>query len=234
MDEQSLVDALAWYALFLFSTVCHEAAHAWAAWRLGDPTAKRRGQVSLDPLPHIRREPVGMVLVPLISIATGTGMIGWASTPYDARWAAAYPRRAAWMALAGPAANLGLVLIGAGLMHLGLHNGDFYQPQDISYTLTVGSHSEGWREGAAKLLSILFSLNLILFAFNLIPLPPMDGGSAVSLLLPLKAAARLKALLSQPLARLVGLLVAWNAFPYALGPIHNFALNLLYWGSNYH
>src|SRR5262245_49680213 len=62
-----------WFIVFLFSTTVHEAMHAWVAWRGGDPTAYHGGQVSLSPLPHIRREPIGMLLVPLLTAAT----LGW-------------------------------------------------------------------------------------------------------------------------------------------------------------
>ena len=64
--EFSLFDAGCWYVVFLASTTLHEASHAFAAFRLGDDTAYRAGQVSLDPTPHIRREPVGMVVVPIL------------------------------------------------------------------------------------------------------------------------------------------------------------------------
>ena len=111
---------LALYAGFLFSTVLHEAAHALAAKRGGDWTAYHGGQVSLDPLPHIRREPLGTVVVPLISYFLGGWMIGWASTPYDPFWAQAHPRRAAWMSLAGPAANFLVVLLAFLLIRIDL------------------------------------------------------------------------------------------------------------------
>ena len=112
VNPQLLVEGLTWFVVFIFSTTLHEAGHALAAWKLGDSTAYEGGQVSLNPLPHIRREPVGMVLVPLISFAMSHWMMGWASAPYDPLWAHRYPKRAALMAAAGPAANLLLVLVG--------------------------------------------------------------------------------------------------------------------------
>ncbi|MDQ3995745.1 MAG: hypothetical protein M3303_01870 [Gemmatimonadota bacterium] len=76
-----IADALTYFVVFLFSTTLHEAAHAWAALKGGDLTAYRGGQVSFDPLPHIRREPFGMVVLPLVSaLATGWPM-GFASAP---------------------------------------------------------------------------------------------------------------------------------------------------------
>src|SRR3954454_17339271 len=105
MDEQTLATGFLWFVAFLFSTTLHEAAHAWAALRGGDPTAYHGGQVSVSPIPHIRREPIGMVVVPLLTTLTQGWALGWASTPIDARWAERHPRRAALMSAAGPAAN---------------------------------------------------------------------------------------------------------------------------------
>jgi Zn-dependent protease len=232
-DNVDIVQGLAWYLVFLFSTVCHEGAHALAAYRLGDPTAYKGGQVSLDPLPHIRREPFGMVVVPLVTLLSGGGMIGWASTPYDPEWAERYPKRSALMSLAGPLANLALVLVAAALIHAGIYHGDFYQPEAIQYASTVASHDAGWRESAAMLLSLLFTLNLMLFGFNLMPLPPFDGAGALGLLLPESLYDRFRALTRQPVFRVVGLLAAWNLFPYFFTPFHTAALNLLYPGYHY-
>jgi len=81
----------AWYLAFLFSTTLHEASHALVALKLGDDTAHRGGQVTLDPIPHIQREPVGMVVVPIVSYLLGGWMIGWASAPYDPEWAGRNP-----------------------------------------------------------------------------------------------------------------------------------------------
>src|SRR2546426_581765 len=103
MDERALVNGLLWFIAFLFSTTVHEAMHAFVAYRGGDPTAYLGGQVSLSPLPHIRREPIGMLVVPLLTAFTNGWALGWASTPYDPLWAARHPRRAASMAAAGPA-----------------------------------------------------------------------------------------------------------------------------------
>src|SRR5688572_31775898 len=115
-STNTLAELAIWYLVFVFSTTCHEAAHAWAAHRGGDPTAYADGHVSLDPLPHIRRSPMGMVVIPIISFLMGGWMIGWASVPLNPEWARQYPRRAALMSLAGPAANLTLALVAFGIM----------------------------------------------------------------------------------------------------------------------
>ena len=82
LSPEFLVQGLIWYVVFLFSTTCHEASHSLAAKLGGDLTAFHGGQVTLNPVPHVRREPFGMVLVPLLSFVLGGWMIGWASAPY--------------------------------------------------------------------------------------------------------------------------------------------------------
>jgi Zn-dependent protease len=217
-----------WYVVFLFSTCCHEAAHAWAALRLGDPTAYHGGQVSLDPLPHVRREPFGTVVMPLLTfILTRQWMMGWASAPYDPEWADRHPRRAAWMALAGPAANLVLVVVAALSIRLGIWTGSFQAPLLATFSSVVGA-APGIAAGAATLLSVLFSLNLVLLVFNLLPLPPLDGSGALPLLLPERAARAYLGLVRQPMLAFAGLLVAWRLFQPLFDPIHTMALNILY------
>src|SRR3954469_8862925 len=105
------------YVVFLFSTTCHEASHALVAKLGGDTTAAR--QVTLNPLPHIQREPWGMVVIPILSFLFTQGMIGWASAPFDPSWQRRHPRRAALMALAGPAANYTLMLLAVIGLHVG-------------------------------------------------------------------------------------------------------------------
>src|SRR5262245_19620763 len=128
MTPDFLVAGFVWFVEFLLSTTCNEAAHALAAKIGGDLTAFHGGQVSLDPLPHIQREPFGMVIFPLLTYVTGGWMMGWASAPYDVYWAQRYPRRAAWMSLAGPAANFTLSILAAIAIHTGMWLGAFQQP----------------------------------------------------------------------------------------------------------
>jgi Zn-dependent protease len=217
-----------WYAVLLFSLTFHEAAHAWAARRGGDETAYRGGQVTLDPRPHIRREPFGMVIFPLLSYAISHSMLGWASTPFDPNWAHAHPRRAAAMSAAGPAANAVLVLAAALAIRIGMAAGVFQAPAAIGFEHLVEASSGGVAATAALLLSILFTLNLLLLIFNLIPFPPLDGASAVGLLFSDAGARRVQALLQRPQLALMGLLLAWIAMPRIFGPIHRLAVNLLY------
>ncbi|MEO0814916.1 MAG: site-2 protease family protein [Myxococcota bacterium] len=221
----------AWYLVFLLSTVLHEAAHAWVAKLSGDSTGAE--QVTLDPIPHIRREPFGMVLVPLLTFFMGGWMMGWASVPYDPTWANRYPRKAAWMAAAGPAANLLLVVLAAVLIRVGMSAGYFESPQLANFsqvTRPLGPEATL----PALLLSIMFSLNLLLFVFNLLPLPPLDGSSVITLFMSQETAVRWQNMMAQPALALVGILIAWRAFDYVAGPVRLLALNLLYPGAGYH
>jgi len=225
-----LADGIKWYLVFLISTSCHEAAHAWSAHRLGDDTAYRGGQVSLNPWPHIQREPFGMVVVPLLSYFMGGWMIGWASAPYDPQWALRYPQRSALMALAGPAANLLLVLVAAILMRVGFEWNLFHQPMQSSYLHMVDAAGdpEGIAAFCAKLLSLFFSLNLLLAAFNLLPVPPLDGSSLPLLLLRGEAAERCWLALRSPMFSWIGLIVAWKCFGYFYPSVFAAGSKLLY------
>jgi Zn-dependent protease len=233
MPAAELGLGLLWYAIFVVSTTFHEAAHGLAALRFGDATARDAGLVTLDPLPHLHRSPFGMVLVPIASFVLGGWMIGWASTPYDPYWAQSNRRQAALMALAGPATNLALVLFAAVLIHVGMLAGAFRQPEEVTWTRITLAQAGGLANGAAAAVSILFSLNLILLVFNLLPLPPLDGSEVLALVLPEAAAQRYREFMAQPTASLVGLVVAWNLIDVILKPVQLLALNLLYPGAGY-
>jgi Zn-dependent protease len=225
---------LIWYAVFVVSTTFHEAAHGFAALKLGDPTAHGAGLATLDPVPHIHRSPIGMIAVPIVTFIMGGWMVGWASTPYDPYWAQANRRKAAWMALAGPGANLAMILLAAGLIRGGMLLGVFAAPLESTWTQVTVAQSPGLITSAAVVVSILFSLNLILLVFNLLPLPPLDGSEVLMLVLDDRTADRYRELMAQPAANLIGLVVAWNVIGFILSPIHALALNLLYPGAGYH
>jgi Zn-dependent protease len=228
-SPEMLVLGVTWYVAFLFSLTLHEAAHALAAYKLGDPTAYHGGQVTLNPLPHMQREPFGTILVPILTFFLSGWMMGWASAPYDPFWAARHPRRSGWMALAGPAANLLLVLVTGIILRIGLTTGTFELPSGLSFS-TIVAGTGGLSDPIAQLLSILFSLNLVLFAFNLLPLPPMDGASALAIVLPEATALRVMDFLRQPMVGLIGLLIAWRIFGYLFSPIFRVAIVILFGG----
>jgi Zn-dependent protease len=227
-----IVLGVTWFVVFLFSTTLHEAGHALAAYKLGDPTAYHGGQVSLSPFPHIQREPVGMVVIPLITFALSHGawMMGWASAPYDPAWAHHHPRRAAIMALAGPAANLLLVVLSGLTIRAGMAVGTFYPPERVSFTVMTAANGHGLAAAAVTPLSILFSLNLVLFVFNLLPLPPLDGSAAIALLMTDDIARKYQLFLRQPMFSMLGLFVAWQVFNPLVQPVYSLALSVLYPG----
>ncbi len=233
MDPNLIFLGITWFIVFLFSTTLHEAGHAVAALKLGDPTAYHGGQVSLSPFPHMRREPFGMVLVPILSFVLSRGgwMMGWASAPYDPLWAHRHPRRAAIMALAGPAANLILVLLSGLAVRAGIAAGVFQVPAYVTFTAVTQATQAGGLAAASVLpLSILFTLNLVLFVFNLLPLPPLDGSAAIAILMSDDVARRYQEILHNPSFSFLGIFIAWQLFNPVFAPVHRLALRLLYAG----
>ena len=220
-------DAIVWYLVFVVSTTAHEASHALAAYVGGDRTAYLGGQVSLNPLPHMKREPFGMVIMPLLGAFSYGWPIGWASTPYDPRWEQRYPRRAAWMAAAGPGANLLLALLALILLRLGLATGIFAAPELVSFSRLVIADTL-FLQICGRLLSMLLTLNVILLLFNLIPFPPLDGASVLVLVLPEDVGLRLRETLRGGGFAIGGLLLAWYLFAQVIGPVWALLLRLVH------
>ena len=220
MNAHDIAQGMLWYLVFLFSLTCHEAAHAVSALRGGDPTAARGGQASLNPIPHVQRERMGTVVVPLLSYFLGGFMIGWASAPLDPRWRDRHPHRAAWVALAGPAANFLIAAVAAGAMILGLKSGAFALPDremlSVSHLVVTAS---GEPTGLTSMLSIAYVLNLLLGVFNLLPVPPLDGATAIGLALSKEQARRTTRWLHQGTASMFGILIAWVLIDYLFPPI---------------
>ena len=225
---------MAWYIVFVLTTCVHEAGHAYAAKKLGDPTAYHGGQLTLDPVPHILRSPFGMVIVPIVTFALNGWMMGWASVPYDPYWAERYPRRAAWMSLAGPGANLIIVLITGIIIRIGIWAGFFIAPDSITFSTVVATESTGLLKGVAVMLSICFSLNVLLMLFNLLPFPPLDGTALVEFFVSPQAAAKYRQFCMMPGMMVFGIFIAWNVFDYLYPSIHLLSINLLYPGMGYH
>lgn len=230
-----LADGILWYFAFLFSITVHEAAHALVAHRMGDSTARDAGQVTLSPIPHVLREPIGTVVVPIFSFLLGGWMIGWANTPYDVRWSLEYPKRAARMALAGPAANLLVVLLAAFAVRMGLLAGIFRAPGSVGFTRIVSAAGPGVFSAAAIFLSVFFSLNLILFFFNLLPVPPLDGSGILPLFMSDERAGRYLEVARNPSFSFIGIMIAWKLFGVIYSPLHLACVNLLLLGeASYH
>ena len=228
MDTIDFATGLVWFTAFLFSTTVHEAAHAFVAWRLGDPTAYHGGQVSLNPAPHVAREPIGMLVLPLLTSFTQGWAIGWASAPYDPHWAARYPRRAGIMAAAGPAGNLLIALLALGLLKVGLAGGWFVAPDRVSFDSLVEMAGGRGPNFVTTILSVFLVLNVFLGVFNLLPLPPLDGASVITLFLPERLGVRLREFAANAMFSMVGLVVAWQVFPAIVQTLFSFVLLLVH------
>jgi Zn-dependent protease len=160
------------FAVLLFSLTVHEAAHAFTADRLGDSTARRLGRVSLNPAVHV--DPIGTILFPLIAIATNLPVIGWAKpVPVNGRNLRNYRRDFMIIAAAGPASNLVLAVL-AAMVWRALSGG--------------GMDAQGTPAVVITVLQRALLINVLLAVFNMIPVPPLDGGNVLAGLLPLPLA----------------------------------------------
>jgi Zn-dependent protease len=195
----------------------------------GDTTAFEGGQVSLNPIPHVRREVFGMVILPLIGIFTGTGLIGYASAPYNPAWSIQFPKRSGLMSLAGPAANFLLAILAGIAMAIGLSTGAF-QPDASNSGGIVTAASSDLMAGAATVLSVFFTLNLLLGCFNLLPIPPLDGFGVLGLFTDSEGQLRLQKLRMQMRGpwMLVGILIASRLLGYLYEPLLGTGVRMIY------
>jgi Zn-dependent protease len=168
------------FIVLLFSLTVHEAAHAWTADRLGDPTARVLGRVSLNPLVHI--DPIGTVLFPLLAIVAGVPLIGWAKpVPVNVQKLRNHRRDYVLVAAAGPASNLTLAVVAALVLKV----------MPVS-PVTLGEPNV--TVPIASMLSRALYINVLLAVFNMIPIPPLDGGNVLGGLLPGRLAPAFNAL----------------------------------------
>jgi len=227
---EMLPGLLIWYLVFLFSTTFHEFSHAFLAYKGGDATAYETGHVTLDPLPHIRRSPVGMVLVPLISYVQLGWMVGFASVPFNAEWGKQNPRRQALMSLAGPLANLLLALIALGAMRalIAVHVFQYASAGSSTQYVEVVSGAHSPLSALAMALGVMLKLNVVLFLFNLIPVPPLDGAGVLSGFFPATFGSLYERMRKMPAFEFLGLLLAWQIFPFIAAPAFRVVLGLLY------
>jgi len=162
------------FIVLLFSLTVHEMAHAWTADRLGDPTARLLGRVSLNPLVHA--DPIGTVLFPLIAMTTGAPLIGWAKpVPVNVRQLRHHRRDYVLVAAAGPASNLVMAVTAGCLLAVLPISPQTLDEANVSAPL-------------ATFLSQAMRLNVLLAVFNMIPIPPLDGGNVLAGLLPYQLA----------------------------------------------
>jgi Zn-dependent protease len=190
------------FTVLLVSLTVHEMAHAWSADRLGDPTARLLGRITLNPVAHA--DPIGTVLFPLIALVTGAPLIGWAKpVPVDVRRLHNQYRDFVLVAAAGPASNI-ILAVGSALIVMAAPLppplGTFFERMVI--------------------------VNVLLAVFNMLPIPPLDGGNVLSGLLP----RHLGRVFDQ--IRPFGFLILYaviltDAFRYLVARPSNFLINLL-------
>ena len=170
----------------------------------------------------------------LISVAISGWPFGFASAPYDPQWAMRHPRRAAWMALAGPGSNLLLVLIAWVLIRAGSFGGLFQPPSSVRFGHVIATDGGGWLAGVAFMIGAFFCMNLALAILNLIPLPPLDGSAAIPLVLSPSLTQRYQHFLwTNPGLAIFGMLAAWRVFDVIFQPMFMTAVNLLFPGVRY-
>lgn len=162
--------------IVLGSLTVHEAAHAWTADRLGDPTARMLGRVSFNPIVHI--DPIGTLLLPLISVFSGLPVIGWAKpVPVNLNRLRHPQRDFAIIAAAGPTSNILIAVVAAIVYHL----------MTPDPTVEIGRAVVGPGLGALIVRQVV-QINVLLAVFNMLPIPPLDGGNVLAGLLPPRAA----------------------------------------------
>ncbi|MDX1965144.1 MAG: site-2 protease family protein [Pirellulales bacterium] len=236
LSANFLLFGLIWYLVFLLSLTLHEAGHALAAYWMGDETAYLGGQVTINPLPHIQREPIGTVVLPLLSYLLTGNIWGWASAPYNLHWRLRYPGRALVMAMAGPLANFFLMVVTlAGMMAL-LHGGlinpeDLFDDGLLRYPLELLTNEPS--PPLIKVYAVIFLVslqNLILMVFNLIPVPPLDGSAIWQLVLPPRLFERYLEFSLQPSFVMLGVIAASGLFNrYLIGDIFWVYFRVLFW-----
>jgi Zn-dependent protease len=209
IDVPGLVIAL---LVLIFSLTVHEAAHAWSASRLGDDTARRLGRVSLNPLVHT--DPVGTLLLPLIAMVSGAPLIGWAKpTPINARNFSQPRRDSILVTAAGPASNLVIAVAAAMALRMMPAATPSFSEIEVARPL-------------AMIAGEALALNVLLAVFNLLPIPPLDGGQIVMALLPPSITMRLGFLYEYGFLILMGLLVT-GVLGALIGPPYYVVLSWL-------
>ncbi len=174
MNIDALIQTIALAAIpVLFAITLHEAAHGYVARHFGDMTAYAQGRISLNPMRHI--DPIGTVLLPLVTLMVGGILFGWAKPVPVNFGALRHPKKdMLWVALAGPAANLAMAIFWALMINVALMNPTNYFAEPLIGMAQIG-----------------VTINAVLMVLNLLPLPPLDGGRVAISLLPHRQAYQL-------------------------------------------
>lgn len=228
MDVNHVLQTFAIYALpVLFAITLHEAAHGYVARHYGDMTAHAQGRISLNPLRHV--DLVGTLLVPLVILFVSGGkfLFGWAK-PVPVNYSALKKPRQhmAWVAAAGPAANLLMAILWVGVLRIGVsasHRSEAWT--DLAKEVGTGGlvdavlqHGDGTAEFLIGMAAAGVMVNLIFMLLNLVPIPPLDGGRILTSLLPSRAAWRFAKIEPWGLPILLVLLFT-NVLAGVLGPL---------------
>jgi Zn-dependent protease len=188
----------------IMSVAVHEFGHAWAANRLGDPLPRSQGRLTLNPIRHA--DPIGTLLFPAIMIFSGAGLLGWGrpvqTNPYNYTRKISQNTGSALVAVAGPAMNLFLAFLVSLLLILG-----------------VRANVLGL-DVAGALIDNLVTLNLALLFFNLLPIPPLDGGAVLAWALPRSMQGVIDFLNKWGFIILLGLFILPQVMRVVMGPAH--------------
>jgi Zn-dependent protease len=210
LRRPDIAEILITFAVLVISLSIHEAAHAWSANRLGDPTARLLGRLTLNPVAHV--DPIGTLLLPLVGLMTTGSFIGWAKpvpvtiNNLRGNWQQKYMLIAA----AGPASNLLIATVAAIVLHV----------------ISFGSPFETSMEFGGRLLLLVVRLNVLLAVFNMVPVPPLDGGNVLMGLLPRHLAEPLGRLRPYGFLIIVGLAVTGILWAF-IDPIRSVLLRIL-------
>jgi Zn-dependent protease len=200
--------------VLLFSLTIHESAHAWSANRLGDPTARLLGRISLNPVVHV--DPIGTLLLPLLAFASGAPIIGWAKpVPVNVARLPRGRRDFLLVAAAGPASNL-VLAVGAAVLLRAVAGSEVPM---IDGATTIG-------EPLRQIATWTLRLNVLLAVFNMLPIPPLDGGNVLAGLLPDALAAPFDRLRPYGFLMLYALLFTGTLGAW-LGPPYVFLMRVL-------